>query len=387
MKVFDVIKYEGGNNVLVWKFPGEDFNTLSQLIVHESQEALFFKDGKALDLFRAGRYTLHSQNIPLIRRVVNLPFNGESPFHCEVYFINKVVSMDVKWGTMSPMPIQDPIYKVILPISAYGQFAVQVVDSKKFILGMVGTVRQFDQGTLLSYFRGILLTNIKDYIVGQFAEKKISFLEIQGNLKNISTGIEKCVANEFEKYGLRLINFNVISIEPSQDDSSYLRLKRTLAKKAEMEILGYNYQQERTYEILGTAAANEGNSGNIMGVGMGLGMGANIGNTIGDLMENTTSNVQNNIRRAEQAEEEMIKCPSCKNDIPADAKFCIHCGAKIEKKMESDKIVCPHCGEKVPKGKFCMSCGKEIEKVCPKCGEKVAENAKFCVNCGTKIEE
>ena len=157
MKVFDVIKYEGGNDILVWKFPGEDFNTLSQLIVHESQEALFFKDGKALDLFRAGRYTLHSQNIPLIRRVVNLPFNGESPFHCEVYFINKVVSMDVKWGT-TEMPIQDPIYKIIVPINVYGQFAVQVVDSKKFILEMVGTIKQFDHNTLLTYFRGIFVT-------------------------------------------------------------------------------------------------------------------------------------------------------------------------------------------------------------------------------------
>ena len=117
MKVFDVVKYEGENNVLVWKFPGEDFNTLSQLVVHETQEAVFFKDGQALDLFKAGRYTLHSQNIPLIRRLVNLPFNGESPFHCEVFFVNKVVSMDIKWGTINPISIQDPIYKIILPIS------------------------------------------------------------------------------------------------------------------------------------------------------------------------------------------------------------------------------------------------------------------------------
>lgn len=124
MKVFDVIKYEGTNDVFVWKFPGEDFNTLSQLIVHESQEAVFFKDGKALDLFGAGRYTLHTQNIPLIRRMINLPFNGESPFHCEVYFINRAVSLDVNWGTESAIPIQDPLYKIILPVRANGQFGV-----------------------------------------------------------------------------------------------------------------------------------------------------------------------------------------------------------------------------------------------------------------------
>ena len=186
MKIFDVIKCECGNNVLVWKFPGEDFNTLSQLIVHESQEAIFFKDGKALDEFGAGRYTLHSQNIPVIRKLVNLPFNGTSPFHCEVYFINKAVSMDIQWKTPTAMPIQDPIYKVIVSMYAKGQFAVRVTDSRKLLLSLVGVIRQFDQQTLVGYFRGILLTNIKDYIIKQFVNEQISFLDIQGKLKNIS---------------------------------------------------------------------------------------------------------------------------------------------------------------------------------------------------------
>jgi len=381
MKMFDIIKYEGDNNVLVWKFPGEDFNTLSQLIVHETQEALFFKDGKALDLFGAGRYTLHSQNIPLIRRVVNLPFNGESPFHCEVYFINRIVSMDVKWGTSSPIPIQDPVYKIILPICVYGQFAVQVSDSRKFLLGMVGTIRQFDQKTLLTYFRGILMTNIKDYIVKQFTDRNLSFLEIQGNLKTISDGIENSVAKEFDIYGLKLVNFNVISIEPSENDPSYLQLKQALAKRAEMQVLGYNYQQERTYDILDMAAANEGTASDIMGAGMGIGMGVNLGNTIGGFMGNAMPNVK------EEVQEEVLKCPTCKRDLPADAKFCMSCGTKIDREPELELFICPHCGEKVPKGKFCMGCGKSLENICPKCGEIQTGNAKFCVNCGTKLHE
>ena len=292
MKVFDIIKYEGENNTLVWKFPGEDFNTLSQLVVHETQEAVFFKDGVALDLFKAGRYTLHSQNIPLIRRIVNLPFGGESPFHCKVYFVNKVVSMDVKWKTESPISIQDPIYKIILPICSEGQFAVRVEDSRKFLLELVGTIKQFNQDNLISYFRGILMMNIKDYIVQQFTNHKISFLEIQGNLKVISEGIALSIAKEFENYGLKLVNFNIVDITPSEKDSSYIRLKQVLEKKAEMQVLGYNYQQERTYDILDSAAANEGTSSEIMGAGLGLGMGMNIGNTIGALMGNVSSDIK-----------------------------------------------------------------------------------------------
>ena len=192
MDIFKVIKCDGkdcGNDVFVWKFPGEDFNTLSQLIVHESQEAIFFKDGQALDTFGPGRYTLHSQNIPLIRRLVNLPFNGESPFHCEVYFINKTVSMNIRWGTPTPLQIEDAKYKIMIPVRMFGQFAIQVAESKKLLIKLVGTTREFNQKTLSDCFKGILLTNIRDYVAKMFVQKEISILEIQSYLKEISNTI------------------------------------------------------------------------------------------------------------------------------------------------------------------------------------------------------
>ena len=229
MKVFEVVKYQGANDTFVWKFPGEDFNTLSQLIVSESQEAVFFKDGKALDLFGPGRYTLHTQNIPLIRRVVNLPFNGESPFHCQVYFINKVVSMDVVWDTSSPIPIQDAIYKIILPVKASGQFGVRVADGKKLLVKLVGSISQFGQNELKKYFKGILLTNIKDYIAKQFVREKVSFLEIHSHLKDISDGIRQDLGQEFIQYGIELVHFTVHEITPPENDASYIQLKKALA--------------------------------------------------------------------------------------------------------------------------------------------------------------
>lgn len=384
MKVFDVVKYEGPNDIFVWKFPGEDFNTLSQLIVHESQEAIFFKDGQALDIFGAGRYTLHTQNIPLIRRIVNLPFNGESPFHCEVYFINKTVSMDVLWGTPSPMPIQDAIYKIILPVSANGQFGVRVVDGKKLLLNLVGTVAQFDQTTLRNYFKGILLTNIKDYIAKQFVQKQISFLEIQSHLKEISFGIQNELAEEFSKYGIELVNFTVNDITPPENDPSYMQLKKALAKKAEMSVMGYDYQQERTFNILDKAAQNEGAAAGIMNAGMGLGMGFNIGGIVGGAMGNVASNIVNTDVKSPSVKESK-KCKKCGETLPDGAKFCLSCGEKVEEESK-DLVKCPKCGASVPNGKFCLECGYKFVTVCSKCGASLIPGAKFCLECGNKIE-
>ncbi len=383
MKIFDVIKYEGGNNVFVWKFPGEDFNTLSQLIVHESQEAIFFKDGRALDLFGAGKYTLHSQNIPLIRRLVNLPFNGESPFHCEVYFINKVVSMDILWGTSSPVPIQDALYKIILPVRANGQFGIRVKDSKKLLVQLVGTIDQFDQQTVKRYFKGILLTNIKDYIATQFVQKQISFLEIHSHLKEISSGIQEQLAQEFLTYGIELVHFNVNEITPPDDDPSYAQLKNALAKKAEMSVMGYDYQQERTFDILNRAAANEGVSSDIMGAGLGLGMGANLGSMIHNAMGNVVPNVQ---MARQTVGETVVKCSNCGSEMPEGAKFCLECGQKAEEPKKENKITCPNCKAAVPEAKFCLECGYKFLTECSSCKAKLVPGAKFCLECGQKIE-
>ncbi|MCD8180573.1 MAG: SPFH domain-containing protein [Firmicutes bacterium] len=393
MKVFDIIKYSGNNDTFVWKFPGEDFNTLSQLIVSESQEAVFFKDGKALDLFGAGKYTMHTQNIPLLRRLVNLPFNGESPFSCQVYFINKIVSMDVLWGTASPIPLKDPVENIILKIRANGQFAVRVADSKKLLLTMVGTIDRFDQDTLRKYFKGILQKHIKDSIAKAFVIKHISVLEISAHLTEISEGIGKLLEPEFSKYGLELVNFNVSEITPVEDENYkvlqrgtnyvYLEKQKTDTKKYDMTQLGYNYQQARTFNVLDTAAANEGAGANIMGAGMGLGMGMNVGGAIGGAMAGSMANISPNMQP--QGQTAQSKCPVCGEAIPENSKFCLSCGTKIEEEKK-DMVTCPKCGASVPNGKFCLECGAKLNPVCPKCGANIVPNAKFCLECGNKLE-
>ena len=118
MALCEIIKYEGDSNTLVYKFPEEDFNTFSQLIVHESQEAILFKDGQMCDTFGPGKYTMHTGNIPILNKLVNLPTGGESPFHCEIYFLNKALALDYNWGTSSQALVMDQTFQLLLHVGA-----------------------------------------------------------------------------------------------------------------------------------------------------------------------------------------------------------------------------------------------------------------------------
>lgn len=377
MAIFEVIKYEGDNSTFVWKHPAEDFNTKSQLIVHETQEAVFFKNGVALDTFSAGRYTLDTQNIPLIRKFVNLPFGGESPFHCEVYFINKAVSMDVLWGTSTPIPVQDAVYGIILPVVANGQFAIRIMDSKLFLSKLVGTIREFNKVNLIQAFRGILMTKIKDYVANQFVKEKITFLEITAHIDSISQAVRENLSTEFAQYGIELINFNINAISVPENDPSFLQLKSALAKKAEMGIIGYNYQQERTFDVLEGAANNEGSG--VMNASVGLGMGVNLGSVIGAAFGGATANVE---VKATGPQAESNICAKCGATVTEQAKFCPACGERI---LPDNMMLCPHCKQATPNGKFCQNCGKKLTLICPGCGAEVSPQARFCSECGERM--
>ena len=178
MPIAQVIKYEGDNSIFVWKHPAEDFNTNSQLIVHESQEAIFFMNGRPLDLFGPGRYTLETQNMPILNRIINIPTGGVSAFHCEVYFINKVYQMAIQWGTDSKVQYVEPTYGFPISVGAGGEMSLKVVDSKKLLLKLVGTEKDLSRDKLVSYFRAFLLARVKTYIAQTLKLDKINIFEI-----------------------------------------------------------------------------------------------------------------------------------------------------------------------------------------------------------------
>lgn len=376
-----IIKYEGQQDVLAWKYPSDDLGTWTQLIVNQSQEALLFKSGKALDLFGAGRHTLKTQNIPLLGKLAKIPFGGETPFKAEVWYVNKLVDLDVKWGTMDPIQLQDPKYGVFVPVRSFGQFGIQIKDSRKFIVKLVGTAKRFDKQTLVKYFRGIVMTKIKDMISEYLVLKRISLLDVNAYIDDISEEVGEKINESFTKYGVEVHDFMVNSINVPEDDPAVKKLKEALAKRAEMDIMGYSYQEQRSYDTMDKAAANEGGSSQFMNAGIGMAMGQQMGAAMGGQMAGVTAGVNPN-------KEAQVTCPKCNAKNPASAKFCHTCGKNL-KKAEGDTPQgmkkCPKCEANNPQNaKFCSTCGNKMELVCSNCNHKLAPGAKFCPNCGHK---
>lgn len=393
MPIVDVLKFESSADIFAWKHPNSELSTWTQLIVNESQEAVLVKNGQIADIFGPGHYTLTTDNIPVLQKFVNIPFGKRSPFSAEVWFINKAFSLDIKWGTTTPIQIQDPKYHVFVPMRAFGQFGIQIVDAKKFLVKLVGTMKFFNKNTLTDYFRGLYVTRVKDNISSCLVKSGISILEINAHLNEISEELREQLSGSLEEFGIKVAAFYVNDISVPENDPAVKQLKAALAKRAEMDIIGYNYQQERTFDTLETAADNQGAGGAVISSGIGLGVGFGIGGAINNQMQN-----MNGVMSTEEKKE----CPSCSHKFDAKSRFCPNCGLDTEKKEEA--AVCSNCGSKLKKGvKFCAECGRKLNLCsscgtdipdgvsscpkcgatsCPQCGHEIAKGAKFCPECG-----
>lgn len=232
-----LIKYEGDGDTLVWKHPVEDFNYGSQLIVHESQEAVFFRDGAALDTFGPGRYTLETQRLPLLERAYQLPTDNEHTFHSEVYYVNMATVMGVKWGTDSKVRMFDPASGLHVELGACGEFNIRVNNSRKLLTKLVGTTGGIRQEELLGlgsgkgYFRGMVMTQVKSYLAQAIKTCGISILEIDEHLMELSQNLQEKLNVWFENYGLELPEFYVSRIVTPDDDPNFRRMKEQYAEQ------------------------------------------------------------------------------------------------------------------------------------------------------------
>lgn len=380
MELASIIKYEGDNTTFIWKHPCEDFNTTTQLIVHESQEAVFFMNGQILDRFEAGRYTLQTQNIPLIGKFYNKVFGDKTPFHCEVYFINKTEQMAVKWGTDSKVEYIDPIYKFPIQLGASGEMNLRVEDACKLLVKIVGTEHNLSQASVVQKFRAFLMTKFKTYMANYIKTNGINVFEIDENLKQMSDDLQEMLVPDFAEYGVSLVHFFITTIVKPEGNEQYAKFKelhyRQYTEVAEAELKqktaiinaeteaqkkiidskaeatkreqeGYTYQQERGFDVAEKVASNEA-VGEMSNLGIGLGVMGAVGGTVSGVVTNSMNGA------LEQVNETSKKCPKCGANLPSNAKFCLECGTKLEKK-------CSKCGS-ITKldAKFCPECGEEL---------------------------
>lgn len=335
--IAEVIKYEGDNSTFIWKHPAEDFNSLTQLIVHESQEAIFFLNGQALDLFGPGRHTLETQNIPKIGKLLNRTTGGETPFHCEVYFINKTEQMAIKWGTDSKVQYIEPTYGFPISIGACGEMSLRVEDSRKLLLKLVGTEEFLTQQRLAGFFRAFLMTRVKTYIAQVMKANAINIFEIDENLTLFSESIKKLLVADFSDYGISLESFFVTGVLKPDGERQYEQFKelhfRQYADIAEAKLRqqtdliyaqteaqkliidsqaqaqkraqeGYTYAQERGFDVAEKVAQNEA-VGEFTNLGVGFGTMAGVGGAVGGMVGGMMNDAVTNVKETQNKSDDM----------------------------------------------------------------------------------
>lgn len=366
----DVIKNTGPGELLIWLNAEEDFNTNSTLIVAESEEALFFKDGIIEQVFDGGKYTLSTNNYPFISRLRNTLSGGISTFNCKVYFVRKSHSLEILWGTDSPIQVRDPELKIATSVQARGSFKIQVENSKKFLLKLVGNNVSFmSQQEITHYFRNEFIQHIKSNIARSIRESNQEILGICAEQDLLAEKIFPILQEPLNDYGIKLLNFIISAIDIPENDPNRQRLEAAYAAKTEAKIYDSDYGRFVAREVL-TDIANNPGAGGVASAGAGLGLGMGAAPIIGSMAQQIFTPMQqssmpenksrdSNIsgRFVQKTDNTHSKCPNCGATNSKNAKFCSECGGKIN----VEPLFCENCGaEMLASSKFCSECGAKI---------------------------
>ncbi len=405
MALIDVLKWSPANNdVFAFKAPEQNLSTFTQLIVHETQEAVFFSKGKMFAKFGPGKHTLDTENIPLLRDLFGIPFGGKNPFTAEVWFVNKTAPLNLAWTT-DQMRYRDPAYNAMIPLRAEGSYGLQISDAERFLLKLVGTLSNFDSRNLGDQFRGDLVSKTKSTIIAKMSQDKIGINDISAYLSTISDYLKTAMVPFWEEQGFKLTAFYVTSIDVDDSTSEGKQIRESLVNRARRDIEGFTYQQEK---VLG-GIENGGGMG--LGISMGMGLGAGVAGGIGAGFLNSV-----NAQPPQQGAPALVPVTTASATGAGLAIFCAKCGTKTgggkfcpscgkpyspcpgcgaDNLAEAVKCVmcsrplgqfCPSCKAPVTiDAKFCPNCGTNFKRACPKCGTDVASGVKYCPNCGNGI--
>jgi membrane protease subunit (stomatin/prohibitin family) len=359
--ILDLIEYpDARNDEIVHRIPEHgsgEFRLGSQCVVRESQRAVFFRDGKALDVLGPGRHTLSTANIPLLTGLIGLPFGSKSPFRAEVFYVNIREFIDMKWGTAQPVLYRDKEFGMIR-VRAFGTYSMRVKDPQGFVNQVVGTRGSYSTNQIEDFLRSIVISEFNDML----GNTMTSILDVQTMTRDIATMAQHALTDDFDRLGLELLTFQILAITPPEEVQKRIDERSGMAALGDMN----TYMQFQTAQAIGNMGEGGGGGGGTMSEGAGLGAGLGMGVAMSEALRQS---MQGGAQQ-QQPQGQGSPAPAGGAAPAAGTRFCSDCGTPL-----------------APGAKFCSNCGSRASAnpECSQCGTENPAGAKFCKECGNSL--
>lgn len=365
--------FDSTGNEMVARIPAEGSGEIkwgAQLIVRESQNAVFFYGGKAIAVFEAGRHTLKTGNIPVLNKLMAAPWGGTSPLRAEVYMVGRQVFPNLKWGTREPVAYRDNMLGLVR-IRAHGVFNVQIVQPLLFINRLVGTLGLTTTLRIEDYLRSVIVSRFNDVL----GEHLTSLVDLPGSYDVIATSLQQRLADDFTHFGLALTQLFLTSVSPPPE------VQQAIDERSKMQAVGVtnldDFVKFKAGVAMERAASNAGGAGEGLGVGLGFMMPSMMAQALAG---------RSSAAPAPASAEATVPCPECKRLTPVSASFCSGCGHQLV--VFDECLTCKATLQ--PLAKFCAECGRKVEQApanprCKGCATENLAGSVFCNQCGDRL--
>ena len=246
--LINLVSWENApSNLYAYRFPETNLTTFTQLIVHESQEAVLFSKGRMIGKFGPGKWTLSTENLPILHELFGIPFGKKNPFTAEIWFVNKRIPLNLDWK-ISNMTVRDPEFKFV-PLVASGRYGLRIDNAERFLINLVGNLPEFYANDITDHFQGLIEQNTKSAIVSYITNNGVRITELASRLNEIASSLENVMEPFWNEYGMKIAGFYVTNIGIDGEDENGKRLLEAIAAASQQSIQGYTWQQEQAMDV------------------------------------------------------------------------------------------------------------------------------------------